>query len=369
MCKGKLFGGIAVLLVGATFSLKQAPLFFTLDDYPRNDYQAEAVGEYDEEGLMEPFGFNLIKTEGQPSFYSSSIRTTVCDDEVCEILHIRLFWDLTGDYVGYDTLDGHPLTKFDHEPFVSEDYVKLHELLSNDGSILKFKTKEELIDKEKVTASDVVDGTTGATALEIREEVVEGALYTSYTIWHIAYNGDIKNMLTRQTEEVYNDALKKQFINSNRTAYLLFALERFTEEDFREHRPFLLRSMREGIPLVRKLILNRLPEPLWQEVEIQGEMSSMFAQLDVNSKTLLLNKMKSTEGIHSNSLELLSDEIRKMNRNQLITYLDILNEQEDLSRLTISNLDAAAEDHRFQYGFLVEEKLGERISLITGKTP
>jgi hypothetical protein len=351
---------MAVMLLGGTFSTGQAPLFFTLE-YPDHHYKSEKVGEYDEEGLMEPLVIDLVQVDGLPAFYSSRIRTTVCDDEVCEIMHIRLFWDLTGEYAGYDTLDGHPLTKFDHEPFISEDYAKLHELLSNDGSILKFKTKEELIDKAKVKASDVVDGTTGATAVEIREEVVEGALYTSYTIWHIAYKGAIKNMLNHQTAEVYDEGLKERFLSSDRSAYQLFALDRFTEQDFKERKDFLLRSLKDGIPLLRKMILNDLPDPVWREEEIQSEICSMFDLLDVNSKTLLLGKIKNTDMLHSSSL-LLSREVRKMNKNQLLTYLDVLNEQSEWSALTLSHLKSASEDPKFQYNFLVEERLSEKVS-------
>lgn len=359
--KGILWAGMSFLLLGGGVKIKHMPLFFALDYHPEAFYQPQPVGEYDEEELMEPFQFDLMSKEGQPTFYSSSIRTTVCDDEVCEIMHIQLFWDLAGNYVGYDTLPGHPLTKFDHEPFISEDYVKLHELLSNDGSILKFKTKEELIDKEKVKASDVVDGTTGATALEIREEVVEGALYTSYTIWHIAYNGYIKNMLTDQTGKVYNEGLKEQFLNSNRSSYELFALGRFTEEDFMEQRAFLLKSINGGIPLLRKFILNDMPDQLWEEEEMQTRICGMFSNLDVNSKTLLLAKVKDSDKIHQKSLEVLSGEIRGMNKNQLINYLSVLNKQSNLNETTLSNVKIAAGDTRFQFSYLIEEHLGKKL--------
>lgn len=358
---GILMLGMSFLLLEGGVRTKPSPLFFTMDYHPDAAYDAKPVAEYDEEGLMEPFQLDLISEAGQPLFYSSSIRTTVCDDEVCEIMHVQLFWDLTGNYVGYDTIPGHALTKFDHEPFISEDYVKLHELLSNEGSILKFKTKEELIDKQKVKASDVVDGTTGATALEIREEVVEGALYTSYTIWHIAYKGDIKNMLTQQTGEIYNEALKEQFLNSDRSGYQLFAIERFTEEDFMAQRAFLLKSMKEGIPLLRKFILNDMPRKLWQEQEMQSQLCGIFSDLDVNSKTLLLAKLNDSDQIHSKSLQVLSGEIRKMNKNQLISFLSVLNRQGKLEDTTLSNLRAAAEDGRFQFSYLIEEQLGEKL--------
>lgn len=345
-------------MLGGKIRENSIPLFFAMSYDTDIAYQSESIGQYDEEELMEPFDFLLVKGKGQPTFYTSNIRTTVCDDEVCEIMHIRLYWDLVGKYVGYDTVPGHALTKFDHEPFLSEDYGKLHELLSNGGSILKFKSKEELIDKEKVKASDVVDGTTGATALEIRQEVVKGALYTSYTIWHIAYNGTIKNLLTAHTDSIYNGHLKDEFLKSNRNEYALFALRKFTEEDFMQQGPFLMKSMREGIPLLRKFILNDMPEKLWKHEKLQTEICGMFPLLDVNSKTLLINKIKGTNAIHPKSLELLSAEIMAMNKNQLITFLTVIKEQDDLDNRTMAKIRMTAQDDSFRYAYLIKEHLG-----------
>src|SRR5690606_39638242 len=92
-------------------------------------------------------------------------------------------------------------------------------------------------------------------------------------------------MLTQQTGEIYNEALKEQFLNSDRSGYQLFAIERFTEEDFMAQRAFLLKSMKEGIPLLRKFILNDMPRKLWQEQEMQSQLCGIFSDLDVNSKT------------------------------------------------------------------------------------
>jgi hypothetical protein len=350
--------GIGFLMLGGKIRENRIPLFFEMSYDTDMAYQAESIGQYNEEELMEPFDFHLVKGEGQPTYYTSKIRTTVCDDEVCEIMHIQLFWDLVGKYVGYDTVPGYALTKFDHEPFLSEDYEKLHGLLSNEGSILKFKSKEELIDKEKVQASDVVDGTTGATSLEIRQEVVKGALYTSYTIWHIVYKGAIKNLLTAHTNAIYNDRLKDKFLKSNRNEYALFALRKFTEEDFQQQKPFLMKSMKEGIPLLRKFILNDLPEKLWENENLQTEICGMFPFLDVNSKTHLINKLKVSKTIHPKSLELLSAEIMAMNKNQLINYLTVIKEQEDLDERTMANIRMTAQDDSFRYAYLISEHLG-----------
>ena len=346
---------ISLLLFSGKEKDIDKPLFLMLEMKNWEAYQSDPIGEYNHEELIEPLTLQLLTHEGQAELYASNIRTTVCDDEVCEIMHIKLFWDLVGNYIGYDTIPGHPLTKFDHEPFASEDYDKLHELLSNEGSILKFKTKEELIDKEKVKASDVVDGTTGATALEIKEEVVEGALYTSYTIWHLAYKGDIKNMLTAHTDLVYDKGLQGEFLKSQRPDYEIFALRRFSNEDFQKNMGFIIRSMEEGIPLLRKFILKDLPDPIWEEEEIQTRLCGMFSALDVNSRTFLLDKLKNSKSIKIKSIESLSREIQKMNKNQLIAYLKILNEQKNLNEIIIANVREASSDNSFQYSHLIYE--------------
>lgn len=351
--------GLLVLILGAYKSHSYAPLFFLLEFPDHADFSAAFVGEFDDEDLMEPIRLELVTMEGKPAFYTSHLRTTVCDDEVCEIMHIHLFWDLTGVYAGFDTVAGHPLTKFDHEPFTSEDYLKLHQLLMNDGSILKFKAKEELIDKEKVSASDVVDGTTGATALEIREEIVEGALYTSYTLWHLAYSGAIKKKLNQHTEEVYDDELKSHFLQSSRSSYQVFAVERFLKEDFIEYQPDLLEAIKEGIPLLRKQILNKLPASLWEHEGMQTELCNRFYLMDVNSKTLLLSGLNKSTIIHSKSLQLLSQHIYMMNKNQLAVFLTILAKQEQLAPIVLANLKKAVEDQHFEFGYLIEDRLGK----------
>tara|TARA_R110002020_G_scaffold150915_7_gene327810 strand:+ start:284 stop:1126 length:843 start_codon:yes stop_codon:yes gene_type:complete len=258
------FCWIAFLCLGLVSKKNQdAPLFFELPIQINEGVERIKIGELKEEGFIAPVSIELAKNSDGPLFYESNVRTTVCDDEICEIMYIRLYWDLIGDYVGYDTLTNHPLTKFDHQPFTDKDYGRLHELLKNDGSILKFKQKSELIDKEKVKASDVVDGTTGATALEIKEEVVEGALYSSYTLWHLAYNGTIKNILTANTQHELDEKLLVNLLDSERSGYKLFAFHNFDQKDYISYKSYWLRSLKEEMPLTRKYIIKNIPDELW----------------------------------------------------------------------------------------------------------
>lgn len=309
-----------------------------------------------EDELIEPISVELVTGAKRPLFYQSNIRTTVCDDEVCEIMYIKLYWDLVGEYVGYDTVAQHPLTKFDHEPFTRKDYDRLHELLNNDGSILKFKQKNELIDKEKVKASDVVDGTTGATALEIKEEVVEGALYSSYTLWHLAYNGTIKNMLSNHTKRLLDKALIETLLNSDRSGYDLFAYHNFKENDYFIYKSYWLNSLKEGIPLTRKYILKNIPEGMWNTALVQDDVCAMFNFFDVNTKTSLLIKLSTSKDVSSKSIEYISSYITSMNRNQTRQFLNIIQNTNKLTAVTKKNVRKAAENTEFNYAYLINER-------------
>ena len=350
------FVGIVILCAGIISKEEPVkPLYFDLPIKIEETYEKSKIGELLEEDWIEPISLELITDPGGPLFYQSNIRTTVCDDEVCEIMHIKLYWDLVGDYVGYDTVAQHPLTKFDHEPFTEKDYDRLHELLNNDGSILKFKQKSELIDKEKVKASDVVDGTTGATALEIKEEVVEGALYSSYTLWHLAYNGDIKNILTNNTKSLLDDELMKALLNSNRSGYNLIAFHSFADNDYLRYKNHWLNSLKNGIPLTRKYILKNIPDGMWNTDLIQDDVCAMFDSFDVNTKTSLLIKLSNSKDISSKSMEYISRYITTMNRNQTRQFLNIIKNNNELTEVTRKNVREAAENTEFNYAYLVNE--------------
>ncbi|MCK5368518.1 MAG: hypothetical protein KAQ62_08190, partial [Cyclobacteriaceae bacterium] len=166
-----------------------------------------------------------------PVQYSSIIATMVCDDGLCQTLELKMCWNLIGNYMGFDTIPGLPLTKFDHLPFIPEDYKKMHEILANKNSVLERKTLDELFDKDSIRKSNTVDAVTGATAAVVKNAIVEGALYSSYALWHIA-NGDIKSKIRKRTSEIYTPELGDRMLHSNDYQEQLFVLKLITDKDF-----------------------------------------------------------------------------------------------------------------------------------------
>src|SRR5690606_34732908 len=122
-----------------------------------------------------------------PVYFFRNIFTPVCLTGECKPVYINFYWDLLGNYTHYDMPEGEILTKMDHDEFSEDDYTKLQDILINSSSLLKDVEMEDLISTGTEHLADSVDAKTGATLKSIKKEIIEGAVYTCYTLWHIAY--------------------------------------------------------------------------------------------------------------------------------------------------------------------------------------
>lgn len=68
-----------------------------------------------------------------------------------------------------------------------------------------------------------IDGLTAATAKEIKSVVVDGALYSTYTLWHLVH-GNIKQQIQKYTLANYNSVIEKHLLRSGnpRTVVLVY---------------------------------------------------------------------------------------------------------------------------------------------------
>ncbi len=119
--------------------------------------------------------------DGFPDGYRMPLHTEVCLNRLCRRLQVDLEWDAIGRFRILHVQPDHPLTRDEHDPFSDDDYDRLHTILSNPGSGLARYDYRHLEEKD----ADV-DGMTGATPLDVRKEVVEGAAYTTWVLWQWA---------------------------------------------------------------------------------------------------------------------------------------------------------------------------------------
>lgn len=129
--------------------------------------------------------FQVWSKEGYPVHYYKKIRTSVCFDNKCRLLKCTLYWNITGRYLGFELEKGEYLSKAKHKPFKRKEYARLHAILADPFSRLSRLSYGELAPRPRET--DVVDAVTSATAANVLDEVVPGAAYTTYKMWHVIY--------------------------------------------------------------------------------------------------------------------------------------------------------------------------------------
>ena len=166
------------LFVGLLTSQSVSP-----ENSPGNNIHCRKAFVFKQDKSAEPDTMMLCRDSFQlPEGYQTVVNMEVCDDTLCARLILKLSWDLAGNYSGLDTLPGNPLTKFDHGKFTGDDYRKLDQILKDKNSALRVLEKEDLVDQSIRMKATTVDAFTGATPATIKKSVVEGAVYTSYSL-------------------------------------------------------------------------------------------------------------------------------------------------------------------------------------------
>lgn len=223
-------------------------------------------------------------------YYYSKLKTTVCNDTLCRVASLKVYWDMAGNYIRFDTVSRNPLTKNDHLDFNTKDYKKLQTTLKDPNSILGEKSKDELLDPIKTRYSTKIDGVSGATAQEIKSAVVDGALYSTYTLWHLV-NGGIRSKLRNYTKENFDVSLQKQILRSNNPRTVLIGLKMMEEEDYLANSDLIFLIMASGNPLVNFYISKQLPKSFFSSEQNIKELKTLLPDLDKNSQAILYERM------------------------------------------------------------------------------
>jgi hypothetical protein len=250
-----------------------------------------------------------------PFGYEADIDMPVCDDTLCANVVLKLYWDLAGNYKHFDTIPGKPLTKFDHKKFTSADYLKLDQILKNRNSILRIVKKEELVDKSVKIKAATVDAVTRATPQTIKKSVVDGAVYSSFTLWHFV-NGSIKDSMAAFTQSIYSEPIARQMLLSDNYETQLFALRKWSAKDYEIHSELLFQVIRQSVPLIRAYTINKAPLP-FQQIEKNRQFVALFPLLDDYSKSIFLNRITTEESVAKSLLPLVLPIFGDLNQKQL----------------------------------------------------
>lgn len=147
----------------------------------------------------------LRNEKGLTIWFGREIQKVVCLTGVCRMIHLWLFWDCAGNYLGIQLLEKEPLTKTDHNEFRIEDYKKLDMILSDSTSVLKKLKQEELIILP-VKKPGLIDASSGATQPFLQDYLVKNAAFTCYCLWHTIYGNtltEIHQIIEQRVDEAY----------------------------------------------------------------------------------------------------------------------------------------------------------------------
>lgn len=261
---------------------------------------------------------NIIKicnnTDQIPVGYEAEINMPVCDDTLCAHVVLKFYWDLAGNYTGFDTIPGIPLTKFDHKKFQNEDYTKLNLILKNRNSMLRILEKEDLVDKSIKVKATTVDAVTGATPQTIKNAVVEGAVYSSYTLWHFV-NGPIKDSIAAFTLSIYSEPIARQMLISDNYETQLFALRKWTNTDYELHSDLLFQIIGKSVPLIKAYAISKSPLP-FATIEKNQQFVALYPLLDAYSKSIFLNRITAEKNLATVYLPLMIPMLMDFDKKQ-----------------------------------------------------
>lgn len=228
----------------------------------------------------------FCRDEDKKYYYYAPVRTTVCGDALCDLLDVKIYWDITGSYSHFDTLPGLPLTKTDHKPFSGDDYRKLHQVLADPYSVIGNMGRDDLVDYNKEQSAEEVDAFTGATNQSLENVVVDGALYSTYTLWHIIH-GELKSKILQYTQKHLNDDMIKQLILSDEPRDVLIVLRKMDENDFMQFAPQLINLMGQGNSFINFYLAKKLPDRVWKVRENKKALDLIWHKLDERTKSVL----------------------------------------------------------------------------------
>ncbi len=253
--------------------------------------------------------FVLRNEDGLPHSYARNILTGVCIDGTCRLLNISLYWTVTGRYLGFRLPEGEFLSKTEHEPFQPKDYQQLHQLLADPFSRLANYQIEELVPK---TDEEEVDGVTSATITRIKDFVVENAVYTTYTLWHIVH-GLTQQQVENYTQQHLSTELLLKILSSSDQYDVQWGLKNITDQT--DWTPDLLDQLFSLVTsnnlTTAKQAIDAIPVDYLEEEASQLRLFSYFDQTTHFSRLRILNKLK--------QVAILSPSIEAQLANQLPT--------------------------------------------------
>lgn len=272
--------------------------FLRFDHQEKGDFEVnmenggnfKVIALKDKQGLLDKYRANII--------------APVCEDRVCYDVNLIFNWNLIGEFIDFEILSGEPLTKLDHIPFSPKDYQRLQSILRNqDLNFVKIPAEELVVKSDKPK----LDGYSGATKETVKREVIEGALYTCYTLWHVA-NGAVVDSIKANTSSDLNKSLVTKMIAQKSQTNNYFLINHLDKNGFKENIDAILGLMAESKGYFSKNAFEKIPESLFESKSVQDYIITNYQELDYFTQKAILKKLEKVKH-HSELSQFLINEI------------------------------------------------------------
>ncbi len=281
-----------------------------------------------------------LDDSGRPQYFFRNIFTPVCYTNECKPVYINFYWDLLGNYMRYDLPEGKILTKVDHDEFKPEDYEKLSEILSRPNSIFADLKMEDLMTKGTDSLTNDVDAKTGATLKTIKNEVIEGAVYTCFTLWKIAYGNQVVNKMKTISESYINDEMLHNFLANSNYHYQYWAMEKVINK-----KGLVKKSYEKDIEKIitgknlftARTALQKTGNDFFSGEAKQNWLWKTYQSASYPMQIAILKKLENTT-LTKNSTTNLIENLVKSNAEQFKLKLKILEKQKELPDQTLAIL-------------------------------
>lgn len=303
----------------------------------------------------------LFNSDSVLAGYKSLVFSPVCEDTTCYPVELYFYWDIFGNYQKYELPEGVILSKLDHQPFSEEDYKKLSRLLHNPNPSFWGMSKKELI---KEFDDDSIDGYTGATIAAVKDEVIEGAVYSCYTLWHIAH-GKVVEKIQAKTKEALSPELVKSIVVEGNSDNNYFLIDSFNEEDFVQYSDEVLLMIKLSKGYLAQKALEKIPDAMISSKKFQDDMITLYPGLDYYAQksflkrlcgklksndlgVVLLENMQSLNSAHTKSLvSIFCDDNLEIDSDLTELFIEeLLKRNISISRQQYKNILTLAENAR-----------------------
>ncbi|WP_338872614.1 hypothetical protein WBJ53_28415 [Spirosoma sp. SC4-14] len=276
-----------------------------------------------------------LDNNGRPVYFFRNVFTPVCLTGECKPVYINFYWDLVGNYTRYDLPPNQILTKMDHKEFKPEDYEKLRDILANPNSLLKDVAMDDLVGKGTENLADSVDAKAGATLKTVKNEVIDGAVYTCYTLWHLAH-GNVVNEIRRITETYQDDQLLHSFLTSTNHHYQYWAMDRVIDAQgtiWDGFLPDILTIIQGRNVFTARYALQRIANPFFLSDARQKWLWETYQKAGYSLQIVILKRLANIP-FKPVLTEAIAQELPKANQEQSTMLLNLLASQPTLNDKT-----------------------------------